>query len=281
MRASLGLCCSLADYEARSARRDGDPDWPAYLQASGHLIVAQEDRLLRRCDTQFRARIQRSSKRGCRYRGSVTMERDWLGVKDWVAVVTGAGGGMGRAIAEAFASQGACVALLDYNQQSCKSAAQAVTQFGGRAIGIRCDISKPESVQEAGSRVAAELGPCRVLVNNAGVLRPGPLDTLTIDEWNTIIAVNPTSSGATSTGPAGWAATPLGTGRNRTDRPTEPYIVARHILGREMHDVEHLAGHRALGGNAGFHETRQQRRDRIPCAPVPSLVMSGRDRCLR
>lgn len=115
---------------------------------------------------------------------------DWLGVKDWVAVVTGAGGGMGRAIAEAFASQGACVALLDYNQQSCESAAQAVTQFGGRAIGIRCDISKPESVQEAGSRVAAEFGPCRVLVNNAGVLRPGPLDTLTIDEWNAIISVN-------------------------------------------------------------------------------------------
>lgn len=38
---------SLADYEARSARRDGDPDWPAYLGASGHLIVAQENRLLR------------------------------------------------------------------------------------------------------------------------------------------------------------------------------------------------------------------------------------------
>ena len=38
---------TLADYEARSARRDSDPDWPAYLQASGHLIVAQEDRLVR------------------------------------------------------------------------------------------------------------------------------------------------------------------------------------------------------------------------------------------
>lgn len=43
----LWAYASLADYEARSARRDGDPDWPAYLQASGHLIVAQEDRLLR------------------------------------------------------------------------------------------------------------------------------------------------------------------------------------------------------------------------------------------
>jgi NIPSNAP len=38
---------SLADYEARSAQRDSDPDWPAYLKASGHLIVAQEDRLVR------------------------------------------------------------------------------------------------------------------------------------------------------------------------------------------------------------------------------------------
>ena len=38
---------TLADYEARSARRDSDPDWPAYLQASGHLIVAQENRLVR------------------------------------------------------------------------------------------------------------------------------------------------------------------------------------------------------------------------------------------
>ena len=111
---------------------------------------------------------------------------EWLGLQDRVCVVTGAGGGIGRAIALGFAEAGARVALLDRDE-----AGSAETQrLIGDAIAIACDVSDQAAVLRATETVQAKLGPCDVLVNNAGLLRPGPLASLPLAEWNLLLSVN-------------------------------------------------------------------------------------------
>jgi NAD(P)-dependent dehydrogenase (short-subunit alcohol dehydrogenase family) len=115
---------------------------------------------------------------------------DWLGLSGRVCVVTGAGGGIGGAIASTFAAAGASVALLDSNIEGCKAAAEALTAKGTRAIAVACDTADPASVATACARVTSALGPCDVLANNAGILRPGALAELSLEAWNANIAVN-------------------------------------------------------------------------------------------
>lgn len=117
------------------------------------------------------------------------MANDWLGLEGRVTVVTGAGGGLGRAISAALAAAGARTVLLDRDAVSCQEAAAAI---GGAALCLKCDVADPEDVAAAADRVARELGAAEVLVNNAGLLRPGPLATLTLEEWNRLISVNVT-----------------------------------------------------------------------------------------
>ena len=115
---------------------------------------------------------------------------DYLGLAGRVCVVTGAGSGIGRAIALGFAALGAKVAVLDRDGAAAQLSVDQIIELGGTAIAIDCDVSDAASVDAAAVRSAAEFGPCDVLVNNAGVLRPGTLDSLTLDAWNTMIGVN-------------------------------------------------------------------------------------------
>ena len=115
---------------------------------------------------------------------------DPFGLAGRACVVTGAGSGIGRAIALALAGAGANVALLDINEQGMSDSLAEIETGGGEALAIRCDTSDAASVADAATRCAAALGPCDVLVNNAGVLRPGPLATLSLEEWNKVLAVN-------------------------------------------------------------------------------------------
>jgi NAD(P)-dependent dehydrogenase (short-subunit alcohol dehydrogenase family) len=115
---------------------------------------------------------------------------DWLGLQGRIAVVTGAGGGVGRAVAAGLAEAGAHVALLDRDLQGCEDAATNVRNAGGRAVSVSCDVSQSDSVEEAARRVQAELGPADILVNNAGVLRPGTLDGLSLADWNAMLGIN-------------------------------------------------------------------------------------------
>jgi NAD(P)-dependent dehydrogenase (short-subunit alcohol dehydrogenase family) len=115
---------------------------------------------------------------------------DFLDLGGRVCVVTGGGSGIGRAIALSFAGLGAHVAVLDRNADAAAACAAEISSQGGAAVAIGCDVSDPASVQAAAERSAAALGPCTVLVNNAGVLRPGPLATLTLAEWNGMLAIN-------------------------------------------------------------------------------------------
>ena len=101
-----------------------------------------------------------------------------------VALVTGAGRGFGRAIAERFAQEGAAVALLARSLPQIDEVAGAIRADGGNAIGVRCDVTDADSIEHAVAKTEELLGPIDVLVNNAGVPGPfGPIWQVDPDDW--------------------------------------------------------------------------------------------------
>ena len=109
----------------------------------------------------------------------------WLGLEGKIAVVTGAGGGIGKAIAAAFAEQGARVAVLDIDPMGAKSCAD---EIGG--LPIACDVTDAAAVAQAVDQVETGLGIVDVLVNNAAFLSPGNLDGVDIGAWQKMLDVN-------------------------------------------------------------------------------------------
>jgi len=115
----------------------------------------------------------------------------WLGLNGQTVVITGAGGGIGRAMAISFALAGADVALLDLREADAHATAKEVkAACNVRVATIPCDTSNPSSVAEAAKASLEALGPCNVLVNNAGMMGPATLDTLSSADWNSLLAVN-------------------------------------------------------------------------------------------
>ena len=114
----------------------------------------------------------------------------WLGLAGKRCVVTGAAGGIGQAVARFMAAAGAGLALLDRDTEGLEALAAELGGAGTRAIALACDVADQAAVTAAADAVAARLGPAEVLVNNAGLLRPGPLEQLGLAEWNQILAVN-------------------------------------------------------------------------------------------
>jgi len=88
------------------------------------------------------------------------------------AVVTGAGGAMGRAIAVALASSGATVVLLDLDDEAMQPVERQLREDGHAVVAMQCDVADEACVQRAAQRVGDEFGGCDVLVNNAGILPP-------------------------------------------------------------------------------------------------------------
>ena len=86
-----------------------------------------------------------------------------------VAVITGAGSGIGRASAELFAREGAAVGVLDIRADAAVEVAAAIVAAGGRAIGVGADVTKDDQVRAAVSEVIAAFGDIAVLYNNAGI----------------------------------------------------------------------------------------------------------------
>jgi NAD(P)-dependent dehydrogenase (short-subunit alcohol dehydrogenase family) len=115
----------------------------------------------------------------------------WLGIEGRICVVTGAGGGIGRATALSLAAAGGKVALIDRDRETLDHTAAMLAEAGcADAVAVLCDVSDPESVARAGETVERSLGRCDILVNNAGLLRPGALDSITPAAWDALMAVN-------------------------------------------------------------------------------------------
>jgi 3-oxoacyl-[acyl-carrier protein] reductase len=82
------------------------------------------------------------------------------------------------------------VAVLDLKESDCAGTVEAITSAGGRALAVGADVSQADLVEAAVKKVAAELGPPAVLVNNAGVLRDNLLFKMTEDDWDTVLGVH-------------------------------------------------------------------------------------------
>jgi NAD(P)-dependent dehydrogenase (short-subunit alcohol dehydrogenase family) len=102
------------------------------------------------------------------------------------ALVTGAAHGIGRACAEAFAREGADVALVDIDP----AVAETARAIGGRAVGIVCDIADADAARGAVAQAAEAIGPIDLLLNNAGILAAGDILTAELEDFDRVLAVN-------------------------------------------------------------------------------------------
>ncbi|WP_369031141.1 SDR family NAD(P)-dependent oxidoreductase [Streptomyces adonidis] len=107
-----------------------------------------------------------------------------------VCVVTGAGGGIGSAIARRLAREGATVVVCDVDGASADKVVAEITASGGTAEAARFDLADPSACAQAVDDVVARHGHLDVLVNNAGVNRRGDLLALSPKDWETSFAVN-------------------------------------------------------------------------------------------
>ncbi len=107
-----------------------------------------------------------------------------------VAMVTGAARGIGAAVASRLAEDGFAVGVLDLDEANCASTVDAITGKGGRAVAVGVDVSDAAAVEAAVARVADELGPPTVLVNNAGITRDNLLFKMTEDDWDSVLSVH-------------------------------------------------------------------------------------------
>jgi len=114
-------------------------------------------------------------------------------LKDHIAVVTGAGSGIGRAIASGYAREGAQVALLDINEKSVAEAAQAIRDSGGQAGAFALDVTRREDCIAVAKRIAEQVGRVSILVNNAGINRRNAFTaeaSAVLKDWQDIMAIN-------------------------------------------------------------------------------------------
>jgi len=111
-----------------------------------------------------------------------------------VAIVTGAGSGIGRAVARSLGNAGAAVALAARSLDRLETAAEDIRSGGALAMAVQCDVTSESQVVAMFDRVDAELGPVGVLVNNAGTLSSALIEDTPLADWRHVIDVNLTGA---------------------------------------------------------------------------------------
>jgi len=111
-------------------------------------------------------------------------------LKNKVAIVTGAGKGIGWGIAKVFSQEGAKVVVVDWDEEAGKKTAEEIRQSGGDAIFVHCDVSNEEQVKAMVQATLDKYGRIDVLVNNAGIGVYKPVLEATSEDWDRCLAVN-------------------------------------------------------------------------------------------
>ena len=115
-------------------------------------------------------------------------------LKDRVAVVTGAGQGIGACVARAYAREGAKVAVIDLNLEVANKVVAEINAAGGVAMAVACDVADRVQVEAMAARVNAAWGRIDILVNNAGITRTAMLNKMTHEQWQQVIGVHLTGA---------------------------------------------------------------------------------------
>ena len=123
-----------------------------------------------------------------------------------VALVTGGANGIGRAIVQLLADNGACVVILDLEEATAEAVAREVREAGGQCAAVQGDVTDAAGMEAAAREVAERFGAIHILVNNAGINRISPIDEVRDADWDEVLAVNLTAPMIAQGLPAkGWS----------------------------------------------------------------------------
>jgi len=111
-------------------------------------------------------------------------------LKDNVALVTGSAQGIGKTIALALAREGANVVISDVSLEKAEETAKECAALGVKTLAVKFDVSKPDEVSAAFTKIVGEMGRLDILVNNAGITRDGLLMRMKDDDWDLVININ-------------------------------------------------------------------------------------------
>ena len=105
-------------------------------------------------------------------------------------LVTGGGGGLGRAMADGFAREGAAVAVSDVNLDAARSVARSIEERGGRALAVAMDVTSEEQVEQGVAETVRALGRLDVAVSNAGIQHIAPITEFALADWRRVLSIH-------------------------------------------------------------------------------------------